>query len=81
MQSLDAADANNEVATSQLALPEDVCDEVFAETGYEQSVSNMQQISLSSDNVFRDGADQQLASTAGDVASGYEATLTVPISA
>jgi protocatechuate 3,4-dioxygenase beta subunit len=66
-------------ATSQLALPQSTCDEVFASTGYEASVSNLKQVSLASDLVFSDGSSSQLAAVSGDVASGYAATLTVPV--
>lgn len=73
-------DATNKIATSQLALPQNVCDTVYATSGYEQSVSNLSRISLSSDNVFgEDSAAHQLATMSGDVNSGYTATLTVPV--
>lgn len=76
-----ATDSGNKVSTSQLALPEDACDEVFATTGYSKSVSNLAAISLDSDNVFSDGSALQLASVTGSVAAGYVATLTVSIKA
>ena len=41
-----AADAGNKIATSQIALPEEISNEVYAQPGYEASVSNMQQVSL-----------------------------------
>ncbi|RKH65432.1 intradiol ring-cleavage dioxygenase [Corallococcus llansteffanensis] len=74
-----ATSSGNKLATSQLALPEAVCDEVFATTGYSQSVRNLGQISLASDNVFRDGASSQLASVTGNTSDGYVATLVVGI--
>ena len=54
-----------------------MCDQVYALDGYESSVENMTETSLASDNVFRDGADAQLAT--GDVAGGLTAALTVPV--
>ena len=51
-----AQNVANKVATSQIALPKASCDEVYATTGYEQSVRNLSQVSLASDNVFSDGA-------------------------
>ena len=63
----------------ELALPEDVCSTVYATAGYERSVTNLRQVSLSSDNVFSDGVQSQLATVTGDVSSGYVATLTVAI--
>jgi protocatechuate 3,4-dioxygenase beta subunit len=74
-----ATNANNKIHTSQLAFPEDVCDTVYASSGYSQSVNNLSRVSLSSDNVFRDGADEQLASATGNVTDGYLATLVVGI--
>lgn len=73
-------DSANAIATSQLALPQGVCDVVFAEPGYEQSVSNLAQLSLATDGVFSDdGAAAQLATVTVDVANGYLATLAVGI--
>ncbi|GAA1829856.1 hypothetical protein GCM10009836_04680 [Pseudonocardia ailaonensis] len=75
-----ATSSGNAISTSQLALPKDVCDTVYATAGYEQSIRNLSQVSLTSDNVFRDdGAARQLATTAGSVAAGYTATLAVPV--
>ena len=69
----------NQIHTSQLALPEDICKVVYATTGYEQSVRNLSKISLATDNVFRDGASLQLPTITGDATKGYTATLTVGI--
>ncbi|HEY5785946.1 MAG TPA: intradiol ring-cleavage dioxygenase [Microlunatus sp.] len=71
------SDSTNAIATSQLAFPEDVVDLVYATEGYEDSVTNLAQVSLESDNVFGDdGAAHQLAAMTGDVTKGYVATLT-----
>jgi len=77
--SLAAAASGSSVAnTSQLALPEDVCAEVYTAAGYEASVGNLSQISLTSDNVFSDdGGVKQIAAVTGSVAAGYTASLTV----
>ncbi|MFG2351470.1 intradiol ring-cleavage dioxygenase [Streptomyces phaeochromogenes] len=75
----DATNATSITATSQLALPKDVCDTVYASDGYDRSVQNMSQLSLETDNIFSDGYDQQLATTKGSVEKGYTATLTVPV--
>ena len=73
-RSLDeATSGSNAIATSQLAFPADTCDVVYATAGYEQSVRNLAQLSLETDNVFRDGAEQQLATMSGSVADGYVA--------
>ena len=71
-----ATSASSKVGTSQLALPEEVCDVVFATADYEQSVRHISQVSLATDNVFRDGWTTQLATMSGDVANGYTATIT-----
>ncbi len=75
----DATAGAKAVKTSQLALPKAACDEVYATPGYGQSVQNLAQSNLSSDNVFRDGVSLQLASVTGDVATGYTAALTVGV--
>ena len=74
-----ATSGGNVLVTSQLALPEDVCNVVFASASYESSVKNMAQTSLSSDNVFSDGATLELATITGSVAGGLTATLTVAV--
>lgn len=65
--------------TSQIALPEDACQTVFASDGYSQSVQNLSQTSLESDNVFGDdeGVDQ-LATATGDL-TGMTVSLTVGV--
>ncbi|MCA9986984.1 MAG: hypothetical protein KDE59_21895 [Anaerolineales bacterium] len=81
-RSLDeATSAANVLHTSQLALPEDTCDLVYATDGYTQSVRNLAQLSLATDNVFRDGVDSQLAAVTGDNDAGYTVRLTVGVPA
>jgi protocatechuate 3,4-dioxygenase beta subunit len=70
---------NGKVKTSQLALPADVCNTVYATSGYEQSVTSLSRISLASDNVFSDGASLQVATMSGSVSAGYTAALTVGV--
>jgi protocatechuate 3,4-dioxygenase beta subunit len=75
-----ATDDANKIATSQLALPEDTCTAVYATSGYEQSVQNMQRVSLARDNVFgEDGGARQLGTVSGSVDAGYTVTLAVPV--
>ncbi|MDB4976738.1 MAG: intradiol Ring-Cleavage Dioxygenase [Myxococcaceae bacterium] len=71
--------ANNKVATSQLAMPEDACKAVFASTGYSASVTNLQRITLATDNVFSDGATLETPTMSGSVADGYVATMRVGV--
>ncbi|GAA1672513.1 intradiol ring-cleavage dioxygenase [Glycomyces endophyticus] len=71
-------DSANAIATSQIALPQDACDTVYAEEGYEQSVENLSQVSLETDGIFSDdGGASQLPSVSGDVAAGY--TIALPV--
>jgi protocatechuate 3,4-dioxygenase beta subunit len=73
-------DASKAIATSQVALPKDVCDTVYATRGYESSVANLARLSLDSDNVFGDdGGVSQLATVSGSVSSGYTVSLTVGV--
>ena len=70
----------NRIATSQIALPKDACDLVYATDGYAQSVQNLTQVSLASDNVFSDdGAARQLGTISGSVASGLTVTAVIPV--
>jgi protocatechuate 3,4-dioxygenase beta subunit len=66
-----ATSSANKIATSQMALTEEVSKAVYASAGYEQSVRNLSQVSLESDNVFGDGYDLQLPTITGDPTSGY----------
>lgn len=76
-----AVSGRNAVATSQLALPEAVSRQVYAQTAlYPSSTNNLNQLTLATDNVFSDDrAVNQLASVSGSVAAGYLATLTVGV--
>ncbi len=79
-ESLDAAtSATNKLRTSQLAFPQDACEQVYATSGYEASVANLAGVSLDSDGIFSDGYSLQMATMKGSVAGGLTATLNVPI--
>ena len=75
----DTSSSRNVVSTSQLALPEESCDLVYAVTGYEASARNFTSESLDTDIVFSDGADAQIPAMTGDVTSGFAASLTVGV--
>jgi protocatechuate 3,4-dioxygenase beta subunit len=79
--SLEAAVAGeNARLTSQIALPEQACATVFAyDTGYTASVQNMSQVTLSSDNVFGDGWDAELADVTGDPGAAMTVSLTIGV--
>ena len=68
------------VKTSQIALPDETNAKVYATTGYEQSVRNASQVSLTSDNVFgEDGGILQIATMSGSVDAGYTAALSIGV--
>jgi protocatechuate 3,4-dioxygenase beta subunit len=74
------ADAATAIATSQVALPQPTCEQVYAQGGYRASVANLARLSLASDNVFGDdSAALQLATVTGDVTSGYAVALPVAL--
>ena len=75
----DATGGGAPIATSQLALPEDACAAVYGTEGYSDSVANLSSLSLETDNVFSDGAEDQVATVTGDPTAGYVSTLTVTV--
>jgi protocatechuate 3,4-dioxygenase beta subunit len=74
-----ATNSANKIATSQIALLEETCKAAYATAGYEQSVSNLGQVSLDRDNVFGDGYDLQLPKITGDPTKGYALTFSCAI--
>jgi protocatechuate 3,4-dioxygenase beta subunit len=78
--SLEAATtAGGKLRTSQMALPEAACRQVYATEGYSQSLQNLSQTSLQTDMVFSDGYSLQLGTVTGSVEDGMTATLNVPV--
>jgi protocatechuate 3,4-dioxygenase beta subunit len=78
--SLEAATtASGKLRTSQMALPEAACRQVYATDGYSQSLQNLAQTSLETDMVFSDGYSLQLGTVTGSVADGMTATLNVAV--
>ncbi|TPG19916.1 intradiol ring-cleavage dioxygenase [Pedococcus bigeumensis] len=76
----DATSSGQIVKTSQIALPEAACKEVYATTGYEASVQNLARTSLTQDMVFgNDGGIYQLATVTGNATDGYVANLTIGV--
>jgi protocatechuate 3,4-dioxygenase beta subunit len=75
----DATGGGTALATSQLAIPEDACDQVYAADGYAQSVTNLASLTLESDTVFADGSAQQLATATGSVDDGFALRLSVVV--
>ena len=73
-------DADNKIATSQLALPDDASQAVYADDRYTDSAANYSRVSLESDGVFSDGTTNEEPTVNGDVASGYTLTVTSRVS-
>ncbi|MEU1996359.1 dioxygenase [Nocardia gamkensis] len=75
-----AVAGQNARLTSQIALPQDTCEAVFAyDSGYARSVTNLAEVSLASDGVFGDGWDAELATVTGAPSSGLRVSLTVGV--
>lgn len=71
--------AKGALLTSQIAIPEAACKLAYAADGYSASVSNLSRVTLASDNVFRDGWDQELGTATGSVADGFTIHLDVNV--
>lgn len=79
-ESIDVASAAGAaVKTSQLALPQADCEVVYGDSRYGDSLSNLGRLSLTTDNVFADGWEDQLATVAGSNDDGYQVTLLVRV--
>jgi len=77
---LSASDDANKIATSQIALPEEACKAVYATDSYGQSITNLRQVSLQTDNVFSDdGGANELGTVSGSVGEGLAVALAVPV--
>ncbi|TDE91730.1 3,4-dioxygenase subunit beta [Occultella glacieicola] len=75
-----ATSAGRILKTSQIALPQEVCEAVYGRADYPGSTANLSGTSLTRDNVFgEDGGITQLATVTGDVSDGYVSTLTIGI--
>lgn len=74
-----ATSGRNAILTSQIALPETADEQAYATSGYEDSVSNLSRVSLSSDMVFRDGAEAQTPTVRGDASSGFTIAMDIVV--
>jgi protocatechuate 3,4-dioxygenase beta subunit len=76
----EATSAGSKLRTSQIAIPQDVCEEVYGGAeGYDQSVTKLAQVSLDSDMVFADGHSLQLGKVTGSLDDGYTISLNAPV--
>ncbi|WP_032405436.1 dioxygenase family protein [Rhodococcoides fascians] len=75
-----ATNADNAIATSQVAFPQDMLDAIYQLDTYPNSAKNLAQLgSLDNDNVFGDGYDLEMGTFSGDPTSGYVGSLAVAI--
>jgi len=75
----DATSASNRLRTSQLAIPEDAAKQAYQAHGYEESVTNLSKVSLSTDMVFSDGWSLQTPTASGNNDDGWVFRLNVPV--
>lgn len=69
--------AQNVQLVSQIALPEAECRAVYVDSRYSSSIRNLNNITLSSDNIFSDGVKAQTPAISGSVKAGYTASIGV----
>lgn len=75
-----ATSGTGKLRTSQLALPEDVCESVYSEAdGYGTSTTNLSRLTLEGDGVFSDGYASQVAAWTGSVGEGIALSLNVGV--
>lgn len=82
--SLDLATVyTNRVLTSQIVLPETVCEAVYATEAYAGSAPYFARTSIATDGVFRDNSPEQMAAVtpelSGSADTGFEGTLTIGV--
>jgi len=65
--------------TTQLALPRAECELAYGNPAYGDSLRNLSELSLTSDGVFRDGWENQLATVSGSATDGYTVALLVRV--
>ena len=76
----DITDSTKAISASQVALPQDISEKVYALDAYKGSTENLAQVSLDSDNVFSDDSGvSQLATVTEDVTAGFRVELTVGV--
>ena len=75
----DATAGTSAIKTSQLALPQTDCEDVYTDGRYGNSTENLSRLSLDTDGIFADGWTDQLAVMSGSVSDGYTASLLVRV--
>jgi protocatechuate 3,4-dioxygenase beta subunit len=74
-----ATKTRRKLRTSQIALPEKACREVYATPEYPQSLAHLLQASLRTDTAFRDGYSTQMAKVTGSVEKGMRISLDITV--
>lgn len=73
------SDVDNNVLTSQILIPADVCDAAYVTENYGASTGPYSRVSVESDNIFADSFEQQTPTVSGDINSGYALSIDVAI--
>jgi protocatechuate 3,4-dioxygenase beta subunit len=76
-----ATSGNNDVKTSQIALPQAAATAVYADSRYTGSSANLASVTLATDNVFSDGATLETPSVSGSNSAGWVISLQVGVAA
>jgi protocatechuate 3,4-dioxygenase beta subunit len=81
-----ATSYRNSLLVSQLAMPRDICQSVYKNAaGYSQSLTDLSDVTVSSDNVFGDSTAAQIARQTpmltGSVSAGYRGTILIAVGA
>lgn len=71
--------SSNVIHTSQLALPADICQQVYTDPRYGNSLRNLGRLAIERDSIFRDGWEAQMATVTGSPNAGLVARLTVGV--
>lgn len=75
-----AINVSNQIATSQVAFPQDMLDQVYALAEYDGSASNLASLGgIDNDNVFGDGYATEMGTFSGSTSAGYIGSLPVAI--
>lgn len=69
--------ATNAIKTSQFTFPLATMNNVYTDSAYSGSATNLSKISFATDMVFSDGVTNQMATMTGSNSAGYVSTLTV----
>lgn len=75
----EATAAGRALRTTQLALPQQTCEQAYASDGYAPSIRALAEVSLDRDVAFADGHARQLLRMSGGNEQGWTAELTVPV--